>query len=113
LRHLGGASRYITPVLTRLAPTRAAHDALIAPGFHELFEGSEPSIWNTEMPAVNGALSAGALARMHGALANGGADAGVRLLAEDTVHDLGRVHVRSADLVLGIPMRWRLGYHHA
>src|SRR5689334_24813474 len=65
------------------------------------------------MPAVNGALTADALARMYGALANGGADAGVRLLREDTVHELGRVRVRSADIVLGIRMRWRLGYHHA
>jgi CubicO group peptidase (beta-lactamase class C family) len=113
LRHLGAASRYITPVLTGIKGTRAAHDALIAPGFHELFEGSEPSIWNTEMPAVNGALSADALARLYGALANGGADAGARLLSETTVSDLGRVHVRTADQVLGIPMRWRLGYHHA
>jgi CubicO group peptidase (beta-lactamase class C family) len=113
LRHLGAASRYITPLLTRIDGTRAAHDALIAPGFHELFEGSEPSIWNTEMPAVNGALSADALARMYGALANGGADAGARLLSEATVRDLGRVHVRTADRVLGIRMRWRLGYHHA
>src|SRR5919202_143219 len=40
LRHLGAASRYITPALTSIRPTRAAHDALIAPGFHELFEGS-------------------------------------------------------------------------
>ena len=113
LRHLGAASRVITPVLTGVKPTRAAHDALIAPGFHELFEGSEPSIWNTEMPAVNGALTADALARMYGALANGGADAGARLLSEETVHDLGRVHVRTADGVLGMPMRWRLGYHQA
>jgi CubicO group peptidase (beta-lactamase class C family) len=113
LRQLGAASRYITPVLTRIRRTRAAHDALIAPGFHELFEGSEPSIWNTEMPAVNGALSADALARMYGTLANGGADAGARLLSETTVRDLGRVHVRTADKVLGIRMRWRLGYHQA
>jgi CubicO group peptidase (beta-lactamase class C family) len=113
LRHLGAASRYITPVMTGIRGTRAAHDALIAPGFHELFEGSEPSIWNTEMPAVNGALSATALARLYGALANGGADAGARLLSEETVRDLGRVHVRTVDGVLGIRMRWRLGYHHA
>ena len=113
LRHLGAVSRFVTPVLTGVKPTRAAHDALIAPGFHELFEGSEPSIWGTEMPAVNGALSAGALARMYGALANGGADAGDRLLSEDTVRDLGRVHVRTADTVLGMRMRWRLGYHQA
>jgi CubicO group peptidase (beta-lactamase class C family) len=113
LRHLGAASRYITPVLTGIGGTRAAHDALIAPGFHELFEGSEPSIWGTEMPAVNGALSAEGLARLYGALANGGADAGARLLSEATVRDLGRVHVRTADRVLGLRMRWRLGYHHA
>jgi CubicO group peptidase (beta-lactamase class C family) len=113
LRYLGAASRYITPALTGVKATRAAHDALIAPGFHELFEGSEPSIWNTEMPAVNGALSADSLARMYGALANGGADDGARLLSEATVRDLGRVHVRTADGVLGIRMRWRLGYHHA
>src|SRR5439155_10876962 len=47
------------------------------------------------------------------ALAGGGADAGARLLSEDTVRELGRVQVRSADKVLGIRMRWRLGYHHA
>jgi CubicO group peptidase (beta-lactamase class C family) len=113
LRNLGALSRYITPVLTGIKGTRAAHDALIAPGFHELFEGSEPSIWGTEMPAVNGALSAEGLARMYGALAGGGADAGVRLLSEKTVRRLGRVQVRSADMVLGIRMRWRLGYHQA
>jgi CubicO group peptidase (beta-lactamase class C family) len=113
LRHLGAASRYITPVMTGIKGTRAAHDALIAPGFHELFEGSEPSIWGTEMPAVNGALSAAALARLYGALANGGADAGARLLTEETVSNLGRVQVRTADLVLGMRMRWRLGFHQA
>ena len=94
LRHLGAASRYITPVLTGIEGTRAAHDALIAPGFHQLFEGSEPSIWNTEMPAVNGALSADALARMYGTLANGGADPRrPPPLRDPTVRDLGRVHV--------------------
>jgi len=113
LRHLGAASRYITPVLTSLNGTRAAHDALLAPGFHELFEGSEPSIWSTEMPAVNGALSADALAKLYGALANEGEDSGARLLSASTVRDLGRVHVRTADSVLGLRMRWRLGYHQA
>jgi len=114
LRHLGAGARVITPALTTLKATRGFHDALIAPGFHELFEGSEPSIWSTEMPAVNGALSAGALARLYGALANGGAEpGGPRLLSAATVHDLGRVHVRTRDGVLGLNMRWRLGYHHA
>lgn len=114
LRHLGAATRVITPALTSLKATRAFHDALIAPGFHELFEGSEPSIWATEMPAVNGALTAGALARLYGALANGGQEpGGPRLLAATTVRELGRVQVRTRDAVLGIGMRWRLGYHQA
>lgn len=113
LRQLGAASRVITPALTSLKATRAMHDALIAPGFHELFEGSEPSIWNTEMPAINGALSADSLARFYAALAGGGADGEARLLSEATVRDLGRVRVRTADMVLGIRMRWRLGYHQA
>ena len=96
LRHLGAAARVITPALTSVKPTRAFHDALIAPGFHELFEGSEPSIWATEMPAVNGALTAGALARLYGALANGGQEpGGPRLLAATTVRELGRVQVRT------------------
>ena len=114
LRHLGAAARVITPALTTVKATRAFHDALIAPGFHELFEGSEPSIWATEMPAVNGALTAGALARLYGALANGGQEpGGPRLLSAATVQELGRVQVRSGDAVLGIGMRWRLGYHQA
>jgi CubicO group peptidase (beta-lactamase class C family) len=95
--------------MRRLMATRAFFDALVAPGFHEIFEGSEPSIWTTEMPAVNGALSADALARMYGALATGGG----RLLSPETVATLGRVQVRTRDAVLGIPMRWRLGYHQA
>src|SRR5437764_15319472 len=65
------------------------------------------------MPAVNGALSADALARMYGALANGGADDGRTLLSPETVDALGRVQVRTPDRVLGIRMRWRLGYHQA
>jgi CubicO group peptidase (beta-lactamase class C family) len=108
LRHLGAASRFITPVLTSIKATRPAHDALIAPGFDELFEGSEPPIWHTEMPAVNGALSADSLARLYEALATGGG-----LLSEATVAELQRIQVPTRDLVLGLKMRWRLGYHQA
>jgi len=113
LRHLGSATRFLAPMSLRIRPTRATFDALVAPGFHEIFEGSEPTIWTTEMPAVNGALSADALARMYGALANGGSDEGRTLLSPETTEALGRVQVRTPDVVLGMPMRWRLGYHHA
>jgi CubicO group peptidase (beta-lactamase class C family) len=113
LRHLGSAARLFSPVWIRGRRTRAAIEALVVPGFHRLFEGPEPPIWNTEMPAVNGAFSADALARMYGALANRGCDDGTRLLSPDATEALGRVQVRTPDAVLGVRMRWRLGYHQA
>jgi CubicO group peptidase (beta-lactamase class C family) len=113
LRQAGSAARVLSPVWSRLGRTRTTIDALLVPGFHRLFEGPEPPIWRTEMPAVNGVLGADSLARLYGALANAGADDGRRLLAPETVDALGRVQVRSRDQVLGIPMRWRLGYHQA
>ena len=113
LRHLDSPARIVAPVALRAGMTRAAFQALVVPGFHRIFEGDEPPIWATEMPAVNGVLSAEALARMYGALANEGEDEGRRLLAPETVRELGRVHVRGPDRVLGLRMRWRLGFHQA
>jgi CubicO group peptidase (beta-lactamase class C family) len=34
-------------------------------------------------------------------------------LSASTVDEIGRVQLRSADAVLGLRMRWRLGYHQA
>lgn len=113
LRHLGSAAQVLAPVWTRAMGARAAFDALHLSGFHRLFEGAEPPIWTTEMPAVNGTFSADALARLYGALANGGTDAGATLLSPETTRELGRVQVRTVDAVLGLRMRWRLGYHQA
>jgi len=113
LRQLGSAAQTLAPLWTRARRARAPYEALHLRGFHRLFEGDEPPIWTTEMPAVNGTFSADGLARLYGALANGGSDGGVRLLSPETTHELGRVQVRSADAVLGLRMRWRLGYHQA
>lgn len=102
-----------SPVLGWLPITRAGFRALHAPGFESLVRGPEPRIWETEMPAVNGALSADSLARLYAPLANGGlAPSGERFLSEDTVDRLGRVQTRGMDRVLGVRMRWRLGFHH-
>ena len=115
LRQLGSFAAVLLPLTgrPRLRAGRTALDALMVPGFHRIFEGPEPPIWTTEMPAVNGVFTARALARVYGALANEGADGDARLLVPATVRELGRVQVRTADAVLGIPMRWRLGYHQA
>ncbi|HEX8123327.1 MAG TPA: serine hydrolase domain-containing protein [Solirubrobacteraceae bacterium] len=109
LRHLGSAAAVMAPLWTRAARARPAIEALHLPGFDRLFLGAEPPIWNTEMPAVNGIFSAGALARLYEALALGGGG----LLKPETVERLGKVQVRTPDVVLGLRMRWRLGYHQA
>ena len=109
LRHLGSAGKVMTPLWTRAARARATFEALHLHGFDRLFVGPAPPIWETEMGAVNGVFSAASLARLYGALAAGGDG----LLSPETVNELGRVQVRTADAVLGIRMRWRLGYHHA
>jgi CubicO group peptidase (beta-lactamase class C family) len=113
LRQMAKMVALLGPLATSTKLTRAGYEALIVPGFHRLFEGAEPPIWTTEMPAVNGMFSAEGLARLYGALANGGIDEGERLLSERATHELGRVQVRSNDAVLGLKMRWRLGYHQA
>ncbi|HEX4720264.1 MAG TPA: serine hydrolase domain-containing protein [Thermoleophilaceae bacterium] len=107
LRQLGSTADATQPLWGRYRVSRTTLDALHVPGFHRLFEGSDPPIWHTEMPAVNGVISARALADMYAPLANGGQG----FLTRNTVHALGRVQVRTRDAVLGLSMRWRLGYH--
>ena len=113
LRQAGAAVGVSTALWSRLPATRRPIHALLVPGFHRLFEGSAPPIWQTEMPAVNGAFSAEGLARLYGALANGGSDGERSLLSPARAAEIGRVQLRTADAVLGIQMRWRLGYHQA
>jgi CubicO group peptidase (beta-lactamase class C family) len=108
LRQVGSTADATRPLWGRYRASRTTIDALHVPGFYRLFQGSDPPIWHTEMPAVNGVISARALADMYAPLAGGGGDG---FLSAATVHELGRVQVRTGDAVLGIRMRWRLGYH--
>jgi CubicO group peptidase (beta-lactamase class C family) len=110
LRQVGQVADRTKRLWGRYRASRTTIDALHVPGFSRLFEGPDPPIWHTEMPAVNGVISAGALADMYAPLASRGGDG---YLSPERVHELGRVQVRGADAVLGIAMRWRLGYHQA
>ena len=113
LRQLGAMADRTQRLWERSAVSSVPIDALHVPGFHRLFEGASPPIWHTEMPAVNGVISARALAEMYEPLANGGRADGKQFLSAERVDELGRVQVRTGDAVLGLPMRWRLGYHQA
>lgn len=113
LRQVGSLADRTRALWMRSPRSRIPIDALHVPGFHRLFEGDDPLIWHTEMPAVNGVISARALAQMYEPLANRGRAGGTVFLSPERVDTLGRVQVRTRDVVLGLPMRWRLGYHQA
>ncbi len=113
LRHLGSLARLSNQVWKRARIARTPINALHVPGFEELFEGRDARIWATQMPAVNGAFSADGLARMYGAMANGGLDGTRTLLTRSRTRAIREVQVEGLDAVLGLPMRWRLGYHQA
>jgi CubicO group peptidase (beta-lactamase class C family) len=102
------------PRVQRFSRTRHLADALIIDGWERLlFHDPDRRILDTDMPAANGVFTARALATLYSALANGGEVDGIPLLSPETVHEAGRVQVRTRDYVLGLPMRWRLGYHQA
>ena len=98
----------------RFSRTRYLAEALMIDGWERLlFDDPDRRILETEMPAANGVFTARSLAKMYAALATDGTVDGVEVLSEQTLHEAGRVQSRSRDYVLGLPMRWRLGYHQA
>ncbi|MPZ72336.1 MAG: serine hydrolase [Nitriliruptorales bacterium] len=98
----------------RYSTTRYLAEALIVDGWERLvFDDPARRILGAEMPAANGVFTARALAKMYAALATDGSVDGVQVLSPETLREAGRVQNRSRDYVLGLPMRWRLGYHQA
>ncbi|AWK73699.1 esterase [Rhodococcus oxybenzonivorans] len=95
--------------MSRLPGLRNVADAGMPAGFDLLVRN--PAVHDSVMPGWNGVFSARALAKMYGALANGGSVGGVEFLAPDVVTQLGEVQTTGRDYVLGLPMNWRLGYH--
>lgn len=98
---------------SRWKVTRRIREAFFIDDFDTLLEDPAQRLVAAQMPAASGVFTARALATMYSALANGGTVDGVELLSRRTVHELGRVVTRQRDYILGIKMRWRLGYHQA
>jgi CubicO group peptidase (beta-lactamase class C family) len=100
--------------MERNPTTRYLAEALIVDGFERLIiNDPDRRILDTQMPAANGVFTARALAKMYAALATDGSVDGIEVLSPRTLHEAGRVQDRGRDYVLGLPMRWRLGYHQA
>jgi CubicO group peptidase (beta-lactamase class C family) len=62
-----------------------------------------------EIPAGNGHATARGLARLYGAVANGGTLDGVRLMRSETVDALAQVQTERMDLMLGVAPFWAHG----
>ncbi len=100
--------RALSIVHSPLNPRRMIN-ALVPRGIEDvLFTGDA---MDAPIPAANGFFTARSLAKMYAMIAGQGVVDGARLLSPDTVEQMGRIRVWRRDLVLVIPMRWRLGYH--
>ena len=80
------------------------------PGVIAAVQGEVPLL-DAEIPAANGVVTARALARMYGAIANGGEIDGTQFLSRELVAGLtGRRSLRP-DRNLFVPLAFHLGYH--
>jgi CubicO group peptidase (beta-lactamase class C family) len=108
---MGGPVGRIPALLGLPVSPRRFVNALLPRGIEDVLWG--PEVMDAEIPAANGFFTARSLAKLYALLAGSGEVGGVRLLSEETVRRIGVVHARGPDLVLVLPMGWRLGYHRA
>ncbi len=113
---IGPQTRLQNPIFNLVAPRLAGlafsggFGSLYFPGMKSTVQGDIPLL-DTELPAANGVATARALARMYGAIANGGTIDGRRFLSGGLVAKLtGRRSFRPDGSVL-MPMSFNLGYH--
>ena len=113
LVHFGNADRAerFAQRAAHLAWMRPAIDTFVVPESDRLYASSE--VLDAPIPAVNGCFTARSLARMYAALAGGGALDGERFLSTETLRRATEIQGSGIDIVVGFPMRWRLGYHLA
>lgn len=97
--------------LERVRWMRPAIETFVVAEFDRLLMSER--VHEGELPALNGCFTARSLARMYGALANGGTIDGTTFLSPETLRRATTVQTRSRDVVVGVRMQWRLGYHMA
>jgi CubicO group peptidase (beta-lactamase class C family) len=104
-----------TPVLDFVAPKIAALPfsgllgSIYFPGIMSMLQDDMPFL-DGEVPAVNGVVTARALAKMYGALANGGEIEGTRLLSSELADGMKGKPNLVPDLNLGIPFTYHQGF---
>ncbi|MBX7432899.1 beta-lactamase family protein [Mycobacterium sp. Y57] len=113
---IGPQTRLQNPVFNLMAPHlaglpfSAAFGAMYFPGVKAMVQGDIPLL-DGEIPAANGVATARGLARMYGAIANGGRIDGTQFLSAETAAALvGRPSLRPDHGVV-MPLSFHLGYH--
>jgi CubicO group peptidase (beta-lactamase class C family) len=73
-------------------------------------DANTPGWRQADIGAANGHGNARSVARVMSVVARGGEVDGVRLLSPDTIDLIFREQLNGIDLVLGVPLRWGIGY---
>ncbi|HEX8571071.1 MAG TPA: serine hydrolase domain-containing protein [Caulobacteraceae bacterium] len=90
------------------APTKAA---FLSPWSSA--RGTDEEWRRMESPGVNGIVTAEAVARLMGMLANGGELGGRRVLSPETIAAASRERIRGRDLVLPFELSWAAGFQRS
>ncbi len=101
----------ITAVAQRVANRfSGAYRSMYFPGLIAAIQGDNAML-DAQIPAANGVVTARALARMYGAIANGGEVDGARFLSRGLVTSLAGERKLQRDRNIFIPLGYHLGYH--
>jgi CubicO group peptidase (beta-lactamase class C family) len=109
-------SAFQNPVFNAVAPIVAAvpvsagFGSMYFPGLKAVAQGDIPLL-DAEIPAANGVATARGLARMYGAIANGGRIDGSQFLSPEVAAGLSGRRSLRPDGNLVIPLSFHLGYH--
>jgi CubicO group peptidase (beta-lactamase class C family) len=115
-RIIGPQSRFQNPLVNFVTPRLAALPisvglgSLYFPGMKSVVQG-DISLLDGEIPAANGVATARGLARMYGAIANGGRIDGKQFLSAELVAGLTGRRSLYPDGSILMPMAFHLGYH--
>jgi CubicO group peptidase (beta-lactamase class C family) len=107
---------FSNPVFNFVAPRVAAlqysgvFGSMYFPGMKAVVQGDIPFL-DSEIPAANGVTTARGLAKMYGALANGGRIDGTQFLSQELVAGLTGKPSLLPDRNIFVPLSFHLGYH--
>jgi CubicO group peptidase (beta-lactamase class C family) len=99
----------VSPHLAAL-PFSGGFGSMYFTGMKAMVQGDTPLL-DTELASANGVATARALARMYGAIANGGTIDGNRFLSPELVAGLTGPHSLHPDGSILMPLSFNLGYH--